>query len=202
VQFANQLIGRKVPLMLGPSSVAGCRAVAPLVTNGPVAYGLSAAGPTPKGGYSFTAGYSTVDAVRTALSYFRERGWHKLAILDPTDATGQDGEAGLDADLAMPDNKVLTGVACEHFNNADLSVAAQVARIEATNPDVALAAERDVGLVVADALRHVGPNATAEQIRNYIEGLHGLSGAAATFDFRDGSQRVSRLGGKPLPRTP
>jgi branched-chain amino acid transport system substrate-binding protein len=98
VQFANQLIGRKVPLMLGPSSVAGCRAVAPLVTNGPVAYGLSAAGPTPKGGYSFTADYSTVDAVRTALSYFRERGWHKLAILDPTDATGQDGEAGLDAD--------------------------------------------------------------------------------------------------------
>jgi len=90
-------------------------------------------------------------------------------------------------------------------------------------PDVAHATEWDVGIVVTDALRHVGPNATAEQIRNYIEGLHGLSGAETTFDFRDGSQRgisaatilmarwdqashtfigVSAPGGKPLPRTP
>jgi branched-chain amino acid transport system substrate-binding protein len=312
VQIMNQLIARKVPLVLGPSSVATCRAVAPLVTAGPVQYCMSPGGATPKDGFSFSAGYSTPDSIRLAVTFFRERGWHKLAILEPTDATGQDGEAALDAALALPENRgVMTVVAREHFNLSDISTAAQLSRIKAQNPDVlfawatgapiatvlhglidlgydvptftshgnmlyatmsqygdltpkaglyfagpqfvaqqflpkgaarvavdtfvkafrtaglqpdvALSSEWDMGLVVVDTLRHVSPSPTAEQIRAYIAGIHGLAGSSATFDFRDGSQRgisaatiliarwdipthtfvaVSAPGGKPLARRP
>ena len=47
----------------------------------------------------------------------------------------------------------------------------------------------DPAMVVIDALRKVGPNATAEQLHNYIENLHGYTGITGTYDFRDGSQR-------------
>jgi branched-chain amino acid transport system substrate-binding protein len=137
VQVMNQLIARKVPLVIGPSSVATCRAVAPLVTNGPVDYCLSAGGPTPKGGYSFTAAYSTYDAIHTAVAYFRQKGWDKIGVLEPTDATGQDGEEQLDKALALPENKgVVTVIAREHFSVSDISATAQLSRIKATNPDV------------------------------------------------------------------
>jgi hypothetical protein len=56
-------------------------------------------------------------------------------------------------------------------------------------PDGGLSQAWDVGIVVVDALRHVGPNGTPDQFRDYIEGLHGLAGSSAVLDFRDGSQR-------------
>ena len=136
VQIANQLIARKVPVVIGPSFVATCRAVAPLVTAGPVNYCMSSSGPTPKDGFSFTAGYSTVEAIRVALTYFRSRGWHRIAVLTPTDATGQDGEKSLDTVLALPENRGMTVVTREHFNIGDISLAAQIAHIKAANPDV------------------------------------------------------------------
>lgn len=276
VQLMNRLIAQKVPVVIGPSFVATCRAVAPLVTAGPVQYCMSAAGPTPKDGFSFTAGFSTVDSARTGMSYFRHRGWRRIGLLTPTDATGQDGEQSVDTAIALPENHELSIVAREHFNLGDISVAAQLAHIQASKPDVlyawttgaplgtvlhglqyagydipvytsygnllysamaqfgdlapqaglyfsaprflapnllrgapraavdtfdkafaaagvkpdaVMSTEWDAGIVVIDALRHVGPNPTADQIRRYIEGIHGLSGASATFDFRDGSQR-------------
>lgn len=308
VQIASRLVDQKAPLIVGPSFTATCRAVAALVTAGPVNYCMSAGGPTPKGGFSFAAGFSTVDSARTGLSYFRQRGWRRLAILTPTDATGQDGEESLEKNLALPENRAVTVVAREHFNISDISIAAQIAHIEAAKPDIiycwttgaplgtvlhglqyagydipvftsygnllysamnqfgdlapkaglyftaprflapnllrgparvavdtfikaadtagvrpdaVLATEWDVGVVVADAMRHAGPNPTSDQIRRYIERIHGLPGAAATFDFRDGSQRgisaatiliarwdpaaktfvaVSEPGGKPMTR--
>jgi branched-chain amino acid transport system substrate-binding protein len=47
----------------------------------------------------------------------------------------------------------------------------------------------DPAMIVIDALRKVGPNATSEQLRSYIENLHGYTGITGTYDFRDGSQR-------------
>jgi branched-chain amino acid transport system substrate-binding protein len=47
----------------------------------------------------------------------------------------------------------------------------------------------DPAMIVIDALRKIGPNATADQLRTYIEGLHGYTGITGTYDFRDGSQR-------------
>jgi branched-chain amino acid transport system substrate-binding protein len=46
----------------------------------------------------------------------------------------------------------------------------------------------DPALIVIDALKHVGPNATAAQIKDYINTLHGFAGINGIYDFRDGSQ--------------
>jgi len=47
----------------------------------------------------------------------------------------------------------------------------------------------DPAMIVIDALRKIGPNATAEQLHTYLENLHGYTGITGTYDFRDGSQR-------------
>jgi len=47
----------------------------------------------------------------------------------------------------------------------------------------------DAALIIVDALKRYGPNATASQIRDYIENLHGWVGINGVYDFRDGSQR-------------
>jgi branched-chain amino acid transport system substrate-binding protein len=47
----------------------------------------------------------------------------------------------------------------------------------------------DAGLLVANAYRAVGTDATADQIRSYLANLRGLSGAWGTYDFRSVPQR-------------
>ncbi len=47
----------------------------------------------------------------------------------------------------------------------------------------------DAGLIVVSALRKLGPDAKAEQIHAYIEGLSGFVGANGVYDFRRGDQR-------------
>jgi branched-chain amino acid transport system substrate-binding protein len=51
-------------------------------------------------------------------------------------------------------------------------------------PEVGYATAWDQGLVVVDALRRCGPSATATQIRDYLENLHGLTGLFGTLDFK------------------
>lgn len=46
----------------------------------------------------------------------------------------------------------------------------------------------DPALIVFDAFRHLGNKATAQQIRDYINHLHGFAGINGIYDFRDGSQ--------------
>jgi branched-chain amino acid transport system substrate-binding protein len=47
----------------------------------------------------------------------------------------------------------------------------------------------DYAMVLVDALRHIGVNATAEQIRDYIDNLHGWAGIEGVYDFHDPEQR-------------
>jgi len=86
-------------------------------------------------------------------------------------------------------------------------------------PDSSQALAWDASLIVIDAYRKLGTNATSAQIRDYIAGLRGWPGAAGSYDFRAIPQRgvgttnavvarwdrakdtwsaVSRLGGEPL----
>jgi hypothetical protein len=44
-------------------------------------------------------------------------------------------------------------------------------------------------MLVADALRHSGPNPTATKVRDYIMNLHGWAGILAMYDFGDREQR-------------
>jgi branched-chain amino acid transport system substrate-binding protein len=51
-----------------------------------------------------------------------------------TDASGQDAENGLKSVLALPDNKDMQIVETAHFNTTDVSVAAQIEKVKAADP--------------------------------------------------------------------
>jgi branched-chain amino acid transport system substrate-binding protein len=47
----------------------------------------------------------------------------------------------------------------------------------------------DATMIVVNALRHFGADATPDQVRSYILGLHGWSGVEGVYDFGDREQR-------------
>ena len=57
------------------------------------------------------------------------------------------------------------------------------------NPDSTYTLAWDASMVIVDAFRHLGPNATAAQLHDYIEQLHGFAGINGLLDFREGNQR-------------
>jgi branched-chain amino acid transport system substrate-binding protein len=73
--------------------------------------------------------------------------------------------------------------------DADERFFSALAAVGVTNPDGTYSSNWDATLVALDALRHVGPNPTAERIRAYIAGLHDFPGINGIMDFRDGQQR-------------
>jgi branched-chain amino acid transport system substrate-binding protein len=56
-------------------------------------------------------------------------------------------------------------------------------------PDLGLALGWDPALIVTSALRQLGTKATAGQIHDYIEKLHGFPGIMGVYDFTTGDQR-------------
>jgi branched-chain amino acid transport system substrate-binding protein len=52
----------------------------------------------------------------------------------------------------------------------------------------------DPAMIIVDAYRSIGPDATAEQLQNYIQHLHSWTGINGIYDFRDGKQRGITLG--------
>lgn len=278
VQLANALIGKKVAAMIGPFLAATCSAVFPVVNGagGPVQYCLSPQFYPTRGSFSFSSGSASRDSVLAALRYFRQRGWHRVALLTSTSATGQEADRYYREGVALNENAGLTVVADEHFAESALGVTAQLTKIKDSKPDVlyvgatgtpfgqvlrdlvqvafevpivtssgnATASSLDqfssvlpkqlyfsspVGvtpnavrpgpirdaslrfqaamkqqgvvpdagyvyawdpaMILIDAFRRLGTNATAPQVRDYIEQLHGFVGIDGVYDFRDGSQR-------------
>ena len=57
------------------------------------------------------------------------------------------------------------------------------------NPDSTYTLAWDAALVIIDAFRHLGTSATAAQLHDYLEQLHGFAGINGLLDFRDGNQR-------------
>lgn len=130
VQRATAIIPSHPAVVMGSSLVGMCLAIAPLMKDGPVHYCLSPAIHPKPGGYTFSSSTSSTDQIAAVMRYYRLKGWTKLAVLDTTDASGQDGDRAIDAVLAYPENKgVMQKVVHEHFNTTDASVAAQIERI-------------------------------------------------------------------------
>ncbi len=160
VQLVNPLLARHVAVVIDGGPVAMCRAVAPLVTSGPVFYCLSPAFYPPSGGYAFATGASSEDESRTLITFMRNQKWKRVAILTPTDATGQEADRVFKELYALPENRDMQIVAWEHFAPSDLTATAQVERIKEAHPDVFMAwgtgaatateyrAMKDVGLDV------------------------------------------------------
>ena len=139
VQLASRIVPSRPSVLIGSSIVAMCDAMAPLMTKGPVQYCLSP-GVYPKAGsMMFSSSVSTHDMARAMIRYFRLRGWTRIAAITSTDATGQDADRGIAEALARPGNKSVRMVAHVHFNPADVSVAAQMARIKAAHPQALIA---------------------------------------------------------------
>ena len=276
VQLAGQVLAKHVSVILGSTLVAICRAMAPLMKDGPVMYCFSPGIHPEEGSYVFTSGVSTRDLAQAAITFLRGKGWTRIAVLTSTDATGQDAEEGILAAAGLPQNQSVQVVAREHFNPQDVSVAAQIARIAAANPQALIAWSTgapigtvfkgiaqsglsipvvttdgnmtypqmqqyasfmpqelyfptsewaayealppgrvkqtqkvfietlqtanmkpdrastlawDGPLIVIDALRHLGTQATAAQMRDYIAHLRGVAGINGIYDFKTSPQR-------------
>ncbi len=132
VQLANDILADRPAVMLGSSLVAMCAAIAPLMKNGPVDYCLSPGFHPSAGSYIFSASSSSIDQVAAVIRYYRLKGWTRLAVMNTTDASGQDGDRAIDEVLARPENRDMHKVEQQHFNPTDLSVAAQIERIKAS----------------------------------------------------------------------
>lgn len=140
VQLANQVIAKKVSILLGPSFVATCNALAPLVAaNGPLTYCFSPGIHPSEGQYLYSSSLSTGDLLSVAALYFSERGWKKIGIITSTDATGQDAERNIDAQFGEGGKRGESIVAREHFNTNDLSTTAQMTRIKASGAQAVIA---------------------------------------------------------------
>jgi branched-chain amino acid transport system substrate-binding protein len=199
VQLASAVVAKRPAVVLGSSLVAICRAMAPLMKNGPVHYCFSPGLHPDAGAYSFTASVSTHDLADATVRFFRMKGWTKLAFMFSTDATGQEFEEGVKQILARPENKSMSVVAAEHFNTTDVSVAAQIQNIKAANPQAFVA--WSTGSPIATIFRGMvqggldvpmattDGNMTYEQMKAYAEFLpKQLYIPAGQFIIRDRSQ--------------
>lgn len=304
VQLMNGVTAQKVSVILGSSLVAVCSAMMPLAKDGPADYCFSPGIHPADGSYVFSSSISTTDLLAASATYFRARGWRKIAIITSSDATGQDAERGIDAAFNAASGVEI--VDREHFNITDVSVAAQMAHVKAsgaqaliawstgtpiatilrglaeagvdmpvettngnltyaqmkayaafmpkefyfaappciapdslpngavkrtisayldafkpsgTRPDIGQSLAWDPTMLVIDAYKKLGVNATAEQIKDFIQSQHGWVGVNGTYDFHAVPQRgvgvnsvvmvrwdaakdtwvaVSKLGGTPL----
>ncbi len=276
LQLFNEIGAKNTPFVMGPTSAAECNAVYAVAKSGPVVWCYSSAVNGAPGSFEFQTSATNYDYNTAAMRWLRERGLTRIALITPTDATGQAYDRAVDEILAKPENKGLTLVDHEHFNPGDVSVAAQISKIAASNAQVLIVgtagspagvafhgitdaglnlpvitgngnasqafmkqyasilpkelfvesthclapaaiadkAEKDAydtyvaamtahgvpvdclqslawdpALILTTALRHVGTNATAEQLRAYLANLKGLAGVNGTYDFKRVPQR-------------
>jgi branched-chain amino acid transport system substrate-binding protein len=133
VQLTNGLIAKRVPVIIGSSLAATCSAMASLVEKtGPVEYCVSPIIRGAPGGYVYSASAGSDSIAAVLARFYREHNWTRIALITSTDASGSDFEKQFDLALALPENRSMRLLDREHFNTADLSVAAQMARIKAS----------------------------------------------------------------------
>ncbi len=283
VQFVDQLIAKNVALFLGPEVPQTCSAAFPLTDKtGPVSICLNPSGHPEPGSYELDPYPDYVDNAVATLKVFQGHGWTRVAFLNSLDASGREATSAFNTALHFPEFANMTKVAEEFYNPADISVAAQVAKIKAANPQAlvsfntglpfgtvlnglheaaldlpvattggnmtfgqmqqyaaflptrllfdgnigwvpgyigpgpirdaqlhyaallkknglrpegAYATVWDPALLAIDAYRHLGLNATKEQMRDYFATLHGWVGIEGVYDFKSYPQRgLSTLG--------
>jgi branched-chain amino acid transport system substrate-binding protein len=137
LQLANAAIAQHVPVLFGSAVVATCASIGAAVSGtGPVQFCFSPGYSPPKDSYSFATGATIYALTKTILTYAKLRGFHRVAFLGSTDATGI-ASAAVNAELfKSPDLRGLELVADERVSTGDVSAAAQMAKIKAARPDV------------------------------------------------------------------
>jgi branched-chain amino acid transport system substrate-binding protein len=132
--------------------------MAPLIqASGPVMWCFSPSVRTTPGGYEFTSQIDSHDQQRAILTYFKEKGWKRIALITTTDASGQDAEKSITELVKEEGFKDVTLVANEHFAPGDVSVAAQIEKLRGGNPDAIVSwATTAAGGTVFRALKQAG----------------------------------------------
>lgn len=138
VQVTTAAMSEKPVALIGSMFVALCQAMAPVTQGKAVQYCFSPGIHPAYGADIFSASIATDGMATAMIRYMREKGWKKIATITSTDASGQDAEAQLKVAAALPENtsKGVSLVDLERFNPSDQTVAAQMQRIRAANPDV------------------------------------------------------------------
>jgi branched-chain amino acid transport system substrate-binding protein len=149
VQLLNGLIASHVQAVFGPTFTAECSALVPLITAGPIVSCFSPGVHPPAGSFMFSGGVGSDSMAHAIATYFRGRGYTRVAIISSTDASGQDFEENFNEAMGEPINSSMKLVAREHFATSDLSVAAQISRIKAANPQTLIIWTAGTGLGVA-----------------------------------------------------
>lgn len=140
VQFMNEALAKKVPIVIGGGVVATCQAMASLVKDdGPVMYCWSSGINPPAGSFVYSSAFAALDQMAIGVRYLREKGNLKFAALTSTDGTGQDADRNLDKVFADPENAKAAIANREHFNVTDISVSAQLARIKQSGAQALIA---------------------------------------------------------------
>ena len=187
VQLANQVINSHAAAIFGPTFTAECNAIAPLIPTGPVVSCFSPGVHPQPGSFMFSGGVGSDGMAHAIATYFRGRGWKRVGIIASTDASGQDFEENFDKAMAEPVNKELQLVAREHFAVSDLSVAAQISRIKAANPQTVIVWTAGTGLGVAlHGVHDVGLDVpimagNANMVRTQLAGYEGFAPKTLLF---------------------
>ncbi|WP_254781844.1 ABC transporter substrate-binding protein [Modestobacter sp. DSM 44400] len=130
LQQTRNLIAKKVTALVGPSVVANCNAIAPFVKdNGPVDYCLSPG--IDASGFVWSASAKTDALAEETMSYWKNKGITRVAIINTTDASGTDG--GRAANEAAQKAGV-TVTAQVTYEPAAVSATAQLQQAMASNP--------------------------------------------------------------------
>jgi branched-chain amino acid transport system substrate-binding protein len=145
VQLFNAAMAKKPSVILGSSIAATCNAIVALAKGGPVLYCLSNVIQTQPGSSTFAVFMTLSDQLAATMRYFRQRGVKRVGLIVSSDASGQDAETAVKDLLALPDNASMKLVVQEHFSLGDLTVAAQMARIKAADPQLLVAFTVGVG---------------------------------------------------------
>lgn len=133
VQLMSQAIAKKAQVVVAAVFPPACYSAMALVKDeGPVLYCFASGVRGPVGGYVYSTSFDARDQVARSVSFFNKQGFTKIGLISGTDVGGQDADANLALAFARPENKNLTIVAHEHFNPTDISVAAQLSRIQSS----------------------------------------------------------------------
>jgi branched-chain amino acid transport system substrate-binding protein len=177
VQLTTEVIAAHPAVILGSTVSALCNAMAPLVKDGPVMYCFSPSIRAEPGGYVFSAQIDSHDQQRALLTYFRDKGWKRIALITTIDASGQDAAASVTALVKEPDFKELVLVADTHFAPGDVTVSAQIETMRAGDPQAIVSwATTAAGATVFRGMKQAGmdlptaasaSNMTVQQMTDY-----------------------------------
>jgi branched-chain amino acid transport system substrate-binding protein len=138
VSLASPLVSQAPVLIVG-SLTATDKPVDDLATStsGPVIYDLSPGDHPAPGSYVYSASNSTTNQTKAFINFAKSKGWTKVAVINSTDSSGQDGWTNIQKAIAGA-NGAVTVTDHESFDPTAVTVTTQLAKIKASNPQAIL----------------------------------------------------------------